>query len=136
MTKNGRSHRVPLSESAIAVIKGAGAFKTDRTWVFPSQRKGRHLEHMIQAAIRIRQRAGVDFVPHDLRRTAASYMTGMGISRLVVSKVLNHVESGITAVYDRHSYDVEKRAALVAWGKCVEQIVSGQEFSANIVELR
>ena len=35
---------------------------------------------------------GVTFVPHDLRRTAATHMTGMGISRLVVGKILNHDE--------------------------------------------
>ena len=49
-------------------------------------------------------------------------MTSMGIRWLVVSKVLNHVESGITAVHDRHSYDAEKRAALDAWGRRVEEI--------------
>lgn len=40
----------------------------------------------------------------------------MGIPRLVVSKILNHVESGVTAIYDRHSYDAEKREALAKWG--------------------
>ncbi len=39
-------------------------------------------------------------------------MVGAGVPRLVVSKILNHVETGVTAVYDRHSYDPEKRAAL------------------------
>jgi len=41
----------------------------------------------------------------------------------VVSKILNHAESGITAVYDRHSYDEEKREALEAWGSKVEAIL-------------
>ena len=36
-------------------------------------------------------------------------MTGMGISRLTVKKILNHAERDVTAVYDRHSYDPEKR---------------------------
>jgi hypothetical protein len=51
-------------------------------------------------------------------------MTGMGISRLVVGKILNHVEPGVTAVYDRHSYDREKREALGAWGERLEKIVA------------
>ena len=42
-------------------------------------------------------------------------MAGGGVPRLVISKILNHVESGITAVYDRHSYDAEKAAALTWW---------------------
>jgi hypothetical protein len=40
---------------------------------------------------------------------------GMGIPRLVIGKILNQVEQGITKVYDRHSYDKEKQEALNAW---------------------
>jgi hypothetical protein len=50
-------------------------------------------------------------------------MTGMGVSRLVVAKILNPVESGITAVYDRHSYDAEKRQALNAWARRLREII-------------
>jgi integrase len=75
-----------------------------------------------------------DCTPHDLRRTAASHMTGMGISSLVVSKILNHVERGITAVYDRHSYDAEKRQALEAWGARLCQVITG-ETSNKVVRL-
>jgi integrase len=39
-----------------------------------------------------------DATPHDLCRTAASHMTSIGISRIVVSKILNHA-AGVTAVY-------------------------------------
>jgi len=136
ITKNGFAHRVPLSAPVIALLREIQPLGNGSQWIFPGADGHGHRVAIHKAHNRVRKRSGVPFVPHDLRRTAASYMTGMGISRLFVSKVLNHVESGITAVYDRHSYDVEKRAALVAWGKCVEQIVSGQEFSANIVELR
>jgi hypothetical protein len=48
------------------------------------------------------------------------------VPRLVVSKILNHVETGVTAVYDRHGYDLEKRAALDFWGKRLEQMVTGR----------
>jgi integrase len=51
-----------------------------------------HRTAIHKAHERIRRRSQVSFVPHDLRRTAASHMTSMGISRLVVSKILNHVE--------------------------------------------
>jgi hypothetical protein len=36
------------------------------------------------------------------------------------------VESGVTAVYDRHSYDLEKRAALDFWGRRLEAIISNK----------
>jgi hypothetical protein len=53
-------------------------------------------------------------------------MTGMGIPRLTVKKILNHVERDITAVYDRHSYDAEKREALEAWARRLTAIISGK----------
>jgi hypothetical protein len=59
-----------------------------------------------------------------VRRTAASMMTGVGIPRLTVSKILNHVEPGVTAVYDRHRYDKEKREALAEWSKRLTLLVS------------
>ncbi len=63
-------------------------------------------------------------------------MTGMGISRLTVGKLLNHAELGVTAVYDRHSYDAEKRQALDAWGARLEEIVTGKVADEKVVPLR
>ncbi len=61
-------------------------------------------------------------------------MTGMGISRLTVRKVLNHAERDVTAVYDRHSYDPEKRTALDGWGRRLDAILVGKK-PADVVPL-
>jgi integrase len=99
----------------------------DAVWVFPSPtRKNQYITNVQKAAERVRNLSGVSFVLHDMRRTAASLMTGMGTTRLVVAKVLNHVELGVTKVYDRHSYDQEKRRALEAWARKLEMIVAGK----------
>jgi antitoxin ParD1/3/4 len=45
----------------------------------------------------------LDFRLHDLRRTAASLMTSTGTPRVVVQTILNHVETGVTAVYESTS---------------------------------
>ena len=124
-SKNKLSHRVPLSPIAVAILRDLSArVDADRSWVFatPSQRGHRVTAH--KATRRVRQLSEVDFVPHDLRRTAASHMTSLGISRLVVAKILNHVERGVTAVYDRHSYDREKRIALETWGATIQELTS------------
>jgi integrase len=91
-------------------------------WVFPNA-SGLGRRFGVQKAIqRVRRRAGIDFRGHDLRRTAASNMASMGFPRFVIARILNHVETGVTAVYDRHSYDREKREALEAWGLRLEEI--------------
>lgn len=123
--KNGLAHRVPLSKQAQAVLAEARALNPDRSTVFPSPRGDKP---MVVTAVGLAVRRaqgyfGIDqWTPHDLRRTAASHMTSVGIPRLVVSKLLNHAEPGVTAVYDRHSYDREKRTALETWGRKVEAL--------------
>jgi len=122
--KNGLTHRVPLSPQARSVIDCLLIDRKSSPWVFPSPKNSAvNIENIQKAVQRIRSSTPKDWTGHDLRRTAASYMTGMGISRLVVSKILNHAEQGITAVYDRHSYDTEKRQALEAWGRKLEEIL-------------
>jgi integrase len=128
--KNKMAHRVPLSPLAMELLQAVKTLVGDSNWLFPSPRAGKHITpEAVDHALRRPglEALGFSFVPHDLRRTAASHMTGMGISRLVVSKILNHVERGITAVYDRHSYDKEKRQALEAWGLKLKTIVEDAE---------
>jgi integrase len=121
--KNKLAHRVPLRGPAIAILRELRALDAAATWVFPSRSRDGYRTTIHKVACRVRDRSGVQFIPHDLRRTVASYMTSFGTPRLVVSKILNHVEHGVTAVYDRHSYDREKRLAIDAWAAGLLEIV-------------
>ena len=125
--KNGRAHRVPLSPQAVGVI--ASLDRGASPWILSGRRNDAPmLETSVARYVAdLRERLAVEhFTPHDLRRTGASHMTGLGIGRLVVKKILNHVDSDVTAIYDRHSYDAEKRAALDAWGQHVAEVVGLQ----------
>ena len=103
-------------------------------WVFPSPRRNvAHISNVSKALDRIRVAAHVTFRGHDLRRTAASYMAAAGVSRIVLAKVLNHVERNVTGIYDRYSYDTEKRAALDAWARQVDAILKDEKLAENIV---
>ncbi|MEQ1912815.1 MAG: hypothetical protein ABMA15_28625, partial [Vicinamibacterales bacterium] len=53
--------------------------------------------------------------------------------RLVVSKILNHVETGVTAVYDRHGYNREERDALDSWGRRLIAIVSNGKTTGRLL---
>jgi integrase len=126
--KNKMAHRVPLSFLALELLQAVKALSCHSMWLFPSPQTDRHITpEAVDHALRRPglEALGFTFVPHDLRRTAASHITGMGISRLVVSKILNHAEAGVTSVYDRHSYDLEKRQALQAWGRKLKAIIEG-----------
>jgi integrase len=125
VAKNKLAHRVPLNPPAITILRElkAGA-KPDAVWACASSLLDTPAVHDAKKAVaRVRKRLGFDFRGHDLRRTTASLMTSVGVPRLVVAKILNHVETGITAVYDRHSYDAEKRAALHVWARQLQRIL-------------
>jgi integrase len=137
-SKNGRSHRVPLSPPAVALLRKLEAARV-ATWVFPTPRGSvsGYRERIYKVVDRLRRATGItDFTPHDLRRTAASYMTSMGIRRLTVAKLLNHTEPGVTAVYDRYGYDREKREAVEAWARRLEEIVVGDSRGKRVIGFR
>lgn len=126
--KNNNLHRVPLSELAVELLQQIKTISCASKWLFPSPNGTKHATP--EAIGRTIRRNDGDafkdinhFTPHDLRRTAASHMTALGVSRLIVSKLLNHVESSVTAIYDRHTYDKEKRAAMDIWSIELKRII-------------
>ena len=127
-TKNELPHRVPLSAPAVRLLKQALADAADSPWVFPSPRKDGPRVTLQKPLRELRELSGIsDFHIHDLRRTAASHMTSIGIPRQVVSRVLNHQQRDSTRVYDRYSYDKEKREALDQWASELSRIIAGDD---------
>lgn len=132
--KNGHPNRVYLSDLAMELLEKIKALSGNSKWAFPATNGNAHVtpSSLSRALNRSTFEELNHFTPHDLRRTAATHMTAIGISRLVVSKILNHVDSSITSIYDRHSYDAEKKHALDAWGMKLKQLIDSSENMANI----
>ena len=135
VAKNGEANRVYLSPPALAILDQLRPATGGSPWVLESPRKpGTHLTTIKTAMQGILARTDMrPWSPHDLRRTAASKMRAMGVSRLVVQGILNHKDRSVTAVYDRYGADPEKQRALREWGRRVEEIAGGGE-PARIVD--
>jgi len=71
------------------------------------------------------------FTPHDLRRTAASFMAESGEMDEVIDAVLNHSKQGIIKVYNLYRYDKEKQKALETWEQKLISIVIATQASAS-----
>ncbi len=138
-TKNGEPHTIPLSVTAARVIEGLLRIgkselvftTTGNTPVSGWSKAKRQLDRSI---------AKIHSLPewriHDLRRTVATGLQRFGVSLLVVEAVLGHVSgsrAGIVGVYQRHTFDAEKRAALDAWARHVEAIVSGRKAKVTLL---
>ncbi len=130
-TKADRAHEIPLSGLAMAIIEeclplGDFVFSTGRA---------RPISGWSKAKAVLDAKSGVtNWHVHDLRRTAATNMARLGVDRVVIGKVLNHAENEVTAVYDRHQYDLEKRRALELWGQRLAAIADGTD-EGNVVSL-
>jgi integrase len=88
-------------------------------------------------ALRARMTKPVDFVLHDLRRTAATGMADLGVQPHVIEAVLNHSggsKAGVAGIYNRSRYARETAAALALWADHVLAIVEGR--ASKVVPLR
>ncbi|MDH3700730.1 MAG: tyrosine-type recombinase/integrase [Alphaproteobacteria bacterium] len=136
--KNKRAHRVPLSDLALNILKEAWELSGESDWLFPNPKTGKPVTpSAVSHAVRNNLECiGLTNVrPHDLRRTAASSMTELGISRLVVAKILNHSDGSVTAVYDRYEYGPEKKRALDAWANRILGTLGSQSEQDTVVQL-
>jgi integrase len=144
--KNNISHRVWLSNMAMDLIEEVVELSGDSKWLFPGRIEGKHLtpqavDHALRDAQTknpTRKTADVlnipKFTPHDLRRTGATHATGAGVSRFIVSRVLNHVDESITARYDLHGYDNEKKLALETWERKLRAILFNEK--SKVINLK
>jgi len=98
----------------------------------------RLLTYMLDALAEKRGEGGriEAFTLHDLRRTAATGMAGLGIAHHVVDRILNHTAgkiSGVARIYNRHAYLAERKAAMEAWSRHVESLT--EPTPSNVVSL-
>jgi integrase len=128
--KNRNAHRVPLSPQAAALFRLAVQAAGDSEFVFPGERgMGPIASRSVSKAMeRTRQKLGIpEITMHDLRRTAGTYMSRLGVPKDVRERILNHGGSrkgSITdGVYNHYEYDAEKRAAVELWADALNSIV-------------
>jgi integrase len=113
-TKTGAPHTIPLSSAAQALLNSLPHLGD---FVFNGVRpvsNWSHSKNELDAA------SGVtNWRIHDLRRTVATGLQKLGFNLQTIEAVLGHASgsrSGVVGVYQRHSFDAEKRAALEVWG--------------------
>jgi integrase len=137
-TKNHRPHIVPLSKPAQDVIArqprrltetgglrdlifgiGDGPFSG---WSNSKEKLDRRISDLVGKPL-------PHWTPHDLRRSVATRMAEeLGIQPHVIEAVLNHVsghKAGVAGIYNRSSYEREKRMALDLWAEHLMSIVDG-----------
>lgn len=130
--KNKELHRVPLCDMALEIIETARPYSANSDYVFQSSFK-KGFPETVRALSRAINRHFTEmgfqerFTPHDLRRTMRTRLAELGEPDHIAERVLGHKLQGVMAVYNRHSYDAEKRQALEKWENRLTEIIGSIE---------
>jgi integrase len=141
--KSGRVHLVPLSDQVMAILdrvdehNSRSVRRSERPEYFLSPRKDASVLPTVLAR-KVHRRGDLldipHWTPHDLRRTAATNISGRVLDgdqkskRFVVARVLGHTDKEVTGIYDRYEYLEEKKAALQGWADLVTSFSSSVFF--------
>lgn len=141
-TKNRRSTTIPFGDLTADLLRqlprvgdflfpaGRSHVRGNATTTVNAWSKAKHqLDVAVAAEL---QGAGVGapmagWTLHDLRRTFATNLAALGVPVHVTEKLLNHISgtiSGVAAVYNRHAYLDEMRAAVKAWEGKLSQLTA------------
>ena len=140
-TKNSRAHYVPIASTVQSILANRERPEDDE-FVF-GRRQGRPFRGWGVCKAALDQRikdSGIKlehWTHHDLRRTMATRMAESGTAPHIIEAILNHVsghKAGVAGIYNRASYEPQKRIALEKWSEHVEALVSGKRPS-KVVKL-
>ena len=135
LTKNARTHLVPLPKTALDIIEAVPAFVSPNgnrsPFVFPARGNlDAHISGFSDGKEQVDAHSQVTgWRLHDLRRTVATGLAEMQVAPVVIEAVLNHssgTRGGVAGTYNRYTYLNEKTAALDAWATHLGDIVRSQ----------
>ncbi|MHB8876154.1 MAG: tyrosine-type recombinase/integrase [Myxococcaceae bacterium] len=123
---------IPLTPTAIALFGELRDLANGSPWVLASDdaRTGHYSDKALARAMRRFWRSDPDLKtlpeasPHDLRRSARTWLGKLGVPPHIAERCLNHRLGRIVATYDQGDYLAERRAALEKWDACIERLVS------------
>jgi integrase len=138
-SKNRRQHAIPLSLQVIEIIKWVPRFSGSRFLFSPGKAApsgfSKAKERLDRFIVRDNGSPIAPWIMHDIRRSAATGLAGLGVNLPVIERILNHVSgsfAGVVGIYQRHTFPTEMRDAMERWGRRIESLVSGE--AGNVIE--
>lgn len=135
-TKVKKEHVVPLSVQAMEIIEPLCA--RHKGFLFPTRSSKGHIVSVEQIRYRLWREVKVDpWTSHDLRRTARTLLSRIGVRTDIAERLLNHSRGRIEATYDHYGFLPEKRIALDRLGNEIDKITGvAKPAKAEIVTIR
>ena len=108
-TKNGTDHTIPIAIPLVSVLSELHAQTGATLLAFSTTGEAR--SYPKKTIIRAVKATGVEFSPHDLRRTFATIAEAVGLPVTLIKRLLNHVtDNDVTGGYIRTELDTMRQA--------------------------
>jgi integrase len=108
--KDRRPHTVPLVPQAVGLLRDTGPNARGLVLRGLHANPGRLAARIRKAVPQVKE-----WRLYDTRRTAATGLARLGAEPVLVERTLGHAIPGVGAIYNRHAYLPEMRAALDRW---------------------
>lgn len=139
-TKTRSYIEIPLAQQVVTWLEEVMVFSCGSVYLFPARllihmkngkpRKNRfgHISpDTLNVALKRLPLEGVEhFTVHDMRRTARTQMSALGVDPFVAERALNHKLPKMQQIYDRHDYLPQRRQALERWADLLGAISRGE----------
>lgn len=121
--KMRKEHWVPLSRQAVSLLKGLRKH-SEGDFLFPHYYKaGKPMHHTTLGLLMRTIREEADTV-HGFRSTFSTYMNAQGEDGDIVELCLAHSpKDQVRSIYNRHTYQAERRAMLQKWADDLDALV-------------
>lgn len=99
-TKNGDPHTLPMSTFLRALFQERYSGRSSNVYVFPGGRRNNkpsgYLKSPYKAIDKVIERTGIQFSPHDLRRTFLAVAEEVGVDEFTRKRLVNHSFQDVT----------------------------------------
>lgn len=137
--KTGRELAIPLSEQAITYLQELKVFACGSPFLFPArvirqnQRFGHISPDTLNVALTRLALADIEhFTVHDMRRTARTHLSILGVPSDIAERALNHTIKGMEANYNQYQFLPQRKEALDKWADFLERCANGQHY--NVIQ--
>jgi integrase len=136
--KKRRTHMIPLTEQALALLEAIKPYSGHREYVFPADRNPRtHCNS--QTANMALKRMGFEgrLVSHGMRSIASTILNEKGFEPELIEVALAHVDKDeVRSAYNRADYIERRRPMMAWWSEHIQQAATGNLSMSAIKENR
>ncbi|MFT6201774.1 MAG: integrase [Granulosicoccus sp.] len=137
--KKRRTHTIPLSEQAIALLDVMQSISGHREYVFPADRDPKKHIHE-QTANMALTRMGFKgrLVAHGLRSIASTTLNEQGFAPDIIEAALAHLDKNeVRRAYNRAEYIAQRRTMMAWWSNHIEEAATGNmSLSSSVKHLK